>query len=158
MTACASALQDFVVWVEAKGLSAVGFEPTRSKTLRPERNPLDHSGKLTDSPLSKPHITTCRSYSLQHQQPTNNTAHTTLHGAPRCLHTIAQYAHTPTHLRVISLSQPDIFLHHRLQYALESLLLSSILRLSASHQDSRMSSMAVLQKTYTAPSQIRVPD
>ena len=28
-------------------LSAVGFEPTRSKTLRPERNPLDHSGKLT---------------------------------------------------------------------------------------------------------------
>ena len=28
-------------------MSAVGFEPTRSKTLRPERNPLDHSGKLT---------------------------------------------------------------------------------------------------------------
>ena len=28
-------------------MSPVGFEPTRSKTLRPERNPLDHSGKLT---------------------------------------------------------------------------------------------------------------
>ena len=28
-------------------MSAVGFEPTSPKTLRPERNPLDHSGKLT---------------------------------------------------------------------------------------------------------------
>ncbi len=32
---------------QQKDMSAVGFEPTRSKTLRPERNPLDHSGKLT---------------------------------------------------------------------------------------------------------------
>ena len=27
-------------------MQAVGFEPTRSKTSRPKRDPLDHSGKL----------------------------------------------------------------------------------------------------------------
>jgi hypothetical protein len=28
-------------------MSAVGFEPTRTNTSRPERDPLDHSGKPT---------------------------------------------------------------------------------------------------------------
>ena len=46
--------------VVAKEVSAVGFGPTRLKTLRPERNPLDNSGNLTGLPLSKPHITKIR--------------------------------------------------------------------------------------------------
>ena len=44
--------------VAAKEMSAVGFEPTRSKTLRPERNPLDHSGKLTAYSTTNTHQTT----------------------------------------------------------------------------------------------------
>ena len=33
---------------EEKQMTAVGFEPTSANTLRPERNPLDRSGKLSD--------------------------------------------------------------------------------------------------------------
>ena len=36
-------------------MSAVGFEPTRTNTLRPERNPLDHSGKLTNIQVMQCH-------------------------------------------------------------------------------------------------------
>ena len=54
-------------------MSAVGFEPTRSKTLRPERNPLDHSGKLTARGLSKTHS---RTHPLAHLLATHGSTHT----------------------------------------------------------------------------------
>jgi hypothetical protein len=64
-------------------MSAVGFEPTRSKTLRPERNPLDHSGKLTLQVTQHPRffnpldiLNTQTNTTTQHLQNTN-TLHTT---------------------------------------------------------------------------------
>ena len=95
----------------------MGFEPTRSKTLRPERNPLDHSGKLTGSPLAKPHITKntpvtdFQTQTTNNQQPTTFNANTLphrLHTRPRS--TRPQYT--------TSLSHPYI-LHHRLRHAFQ---------------------------------------
>ncbi len=56
-------------------MSAVGFEPTSTNTLRPERNPLDHSGKLTRSfrHLSTPLQHTTIKTPQRHQTNTTNT-------------------------------------------------------------------------------------
>ena len=64
-------------------MSAVGFEPTRSKTLRPERNPLDHSGKLT---LAQNNTQFLQTHHIQHTTNTQQTQHTTQHNT-----------HTPEH-------------------------------------------------------------
>ena len=49
-------------------MSAVGFEPTSSKTLRPERNPLDHSGKPTRYPFNFDHFQHAYSHTPKHDR------------------------------------------------------------------------------------------
>lgn len=76
-----------------KCMSAVGFEPTRSKTLRPERNPLDHSGKLTDT-------TRTNTLNNRHTQYTKHTQHTHKHSANTKTH-----SHTTRHASEIHQTQ-----------------------------------------------------
>ena len=78
-------------------MSAVGFEPTRSKTLRPERNPLDHSGKLTR----------CSAHTRTHTlHPPNSTAtHPTDVRAPR--------NHNQCHTQLASSHAPSTLSHMR---------------------------------------------
>lgn len=80
-------------------MSAVGFEPTSSKTLRPERNPLDHSGKLTRRYL---HLSTTFN-TLTTQHTTNNTRRPRTHNKP---HT---HKHKQTYKHTHKYTQP---LHH----------------------------------------------
>src|SRR5690348_2705884 len=76
-------------------MSAVGFEPTRSKTLRPERNPLDHSGKLTRTTY-KTKLHTNKHLNTTHTKHHNKHTHTYTHTTHRA-HTHAK-THT-THIR-----------------------------------------------------------
>ena len=125
----------------------MGFEPTRSKTLRPERNPLDHSGKRTGSPLSKPHITKntpATGFQTQNnkQQTTSNQQPTTFNAntLPHRLHTRPRSTrhHSPI------LTSYTIACAMRFSF----LLPPDILYQPANRPRSTMSSMAVLQTIY----------
>ena len=94
-------------------MSAVGFEPTRSKTLRPERNPLDHSGKLTRTNYKNNNTSTNTRNTTRTntRNTTNTTKHT--HTTPRTHnthnphhkrgHSRTTLKHTPTHIQTRTL-------------------------------------------------------
>ena len=129
-------------------MSAVGFEPTRSKTLRPERNPLDHSGKLTGSPLSSPHITKKkRFYNLLDTNDVQIRIRTHRPTRTPTLATHNRTVRTNTCLRLTSPSKLNIVLAPSIASATRFNLLMPITYYGYLPIKS-MSSMDVLQRTY----------
>ena len=102
----------FVVLLLRSKMSAVGFEPTSPKTLRPERNPLDHSGKLTRRYLhlfdhfqhlpSNPHK---QRPQQQHSHKNRQTTHTPHHG-PHLVGPASARADAQTHTGIWHLATP----------------------------------------------------
>ena len=101
------------VLLQQKDMSAVGFEPTRSKTSRPERNPLDHSGKLTNEHLQIHYP--LQIHTSQHTLVvafqssvllSNQHTHTDPHGHP-----LTSRRPLTTRLQLPSRSKPDILQH-----------------------------------------------